>query len=61
MGWASGTDLGITLWDLVREYVPEEKRKEIATAFYNELCDLDADAWEGDSALELDAEIDYDY
>lgn len=57
MGWSAGSQLGEELYLTVRDYIPEEKRKEIATAFYDAVCDLDADDWSGDSQLEIDADI----
>lgn len=60
MGWAAGSQLGEELYLLVRDYIPEEDRKDIATAFYDAVCDLDADDWSGDSQLEFDADINQD-
>lgn len=57
MGWASGSSVGVEIYDKVREYIPADKRKEVANYIYDMLCDLDADAWEGDSDLEKDAEL----
>jgi len=57
MGWAAGSQLGDELYELIRGYLPVEDRKEIATQFYDAVCDLDADDWDGTSQLEIDAEI----
>lgn len=57
MGWASGSAFGVDFYDEIREYLPEDKREQIAKTLYDMLCDLDADAWEGDSNLEIDAKI----
>ena len=54
MGWASGTELAIELWDEIRIFIPEDKRQKIAKKFYDKFCDYDADAWEGNSSLEKD-------
>lgn len=57
MGWSAGSGLGEDLYLMVREYIPSNKRKDIAVAFYDAVCDLDADDWSGDSQLEIDANI----
>ena len=57
MGWSAGSQLGDELYQLVRHYIPEEDRQEIAIKFYDAVCDLDADDWDGTSQLEVDAEI----
>lgn len=57
MGWAAGSELGQSIWDEIREYIPEDKRKEVATFIYDAVCDLDADDWDGGSQLEIDAEL----
>lgn len=57
MGWSAGSELGQDLYMAVREFIPEKKRKEIANKFYDAVCDLDADDWDGMSQLEIDAEI----
>lgn len=60
MGWAAGSQLGEELYLTVREYIPWRDRKEVAQKFYDAVCDLDADDWDGTSQLEIDAEINYD-
>lgn len=60
MGWAAGSELGQDLYEKIREYIPEEKRKEVAEYFYNAVCDLDADDWDGTSQLEIDSGNTYD-
>lgn len=57
MGWAAGSELGQDLYLTVRGYIPEEKRKDVAIAFYDAVCNLDADDWDGLSQLEIDAEV----
>lgn len=57
MGWASGSPLGIEIYEEVRKYIPKEKRQEVAEFIYDKVCELDADDWDGDSVLELDAQI----
>lgn len=57
MGWSAGSELAQSIWDKIREYIPEENRKEIATFIYDAVCDLDADDWDGESQLEIDAEL----
>jgi hypothetical protein len=43
MGWASGSELAENLWDLVREFVPEDRRKKIAKKFIDEFESMDCD------------------
>lgn len=57
MGWAAGSELGESIWQEIRGYIPESKRQEIAQFIYDAVCDLDADDWDGTSQLEIDAEI----
>ena len=57
MGWSAGAELGEELYLTVRDYIPWRDRKEIAKTFYDAVCDLDADDWDGTSQLEIDAEI----
>ena len=57
MGWCSGTELAIEVWNIIGEFVPKNKRKKIAKKIYNLFCDYDADCWDGDSQLERDAQI----
>lgn len=57
MGWAAGSGLGCDIWDKIREYIPEEDRQEVARFIYDSVCDLDADDWDGESQLEIDAQV----
>lgn len=57
MGWSGGSPLAWYIWDLVRQYIPLEKRREVALAIYDRFCDEDADDWDGTSQLEIDADI----
>jgi hypothetical protein len=57
MGWCSGTELAIDVWNLVRKYIPSKDKKKIAFKIYDLFCDYDADCWDGDSQLEKDAGI----
>lgn len=54
MGWASGSYLAVDVWDLVRDEIPEEKRRKLAKKIYDMFRNMDADAWDGDSQLEQD-------
>jgi hypothetical protein len=60
MGWANGSELAKEVYDLVRSYLPENKRKKVATKFYDLFTDMDADDFSGDSNLEKDAGINQD-
>lgn len=57
MGWASGSSLGVEIYDKIREYIPEDKRQEVAKFIYDAVCDLDADDWDGSSQLEIDGKV----
>jgi hypothetical protein len=45
MGWCSGSYLAEDIWDKFREYIPEEKRYELAKWLYDKFCNEDADDW----------------
>lgn len=55
MGWASGSELAEETWELVREFIPKNKRREVAEAFLDAFRNRDADDWNGDEALCRDA------
>jgi hypothetical protein len=57
MGWAAGSELGQDIYNKIRDYIPEEDRKEVASFIYDAVCDLDADDWDGSSQLEIDAGV----
>ena len=56
MGWCTGTEISVELWDKIRLMIPKEKRKKIA----NKILDIfeyhDADCYDGESKLEKDAD-----
>jgi hypothetical protein len=56
MGWCNGSEISIDVWDIVREYIPKDKRKELATEMLDLFTGYDADWYCGDSNLEMDAE-----
>lgn len=60
MGWCSGSFIADELWNEIREYLPEEKRKELANKIYELFCNQDADCWEDDMNIIKDAEIKWD-
>lgn len=41
MGWSGGTDIAIGVWDSVREYIPDDKREEVANQIIDILRDQD--------------------
>ena len=57
MGWASGSGLACEVYDLVRGYVPEEKRQEVAKGIFDLFREHDADDWDGSSELEIDGKV----
>ena len=46
MGWSAGSELAIDVYDLVKEYIPKHKRKEIATKIFRKFEDLDAEIYD---------------
>lgn len=60
MGWRTKTEIAIDLYNKIRKYIGKGDRKIVAKIIYNIFRSYNADAWEGDSKLEEDAEIDYD-
>lgn len=59
MGWCNGSYLAEDIWQLIKEYLPEDKKPEIAKEIYNLFCDMDADDWqfeEGSLAAEAEPE-----
>ena len=55
MGWAAGGDLASDVYDLVRDFIPEDKRKEISNQIISLFEDEDADCWDSNSQIEADA------
>lgn len=54
MGWAGGTDIAQGVWDAVKEYIPENKKAEVATEIVDVLEDHDWDnLYEVDELYEL--------
>lgn len=56
MGWSSGSELAETLWNEVREYVPKNKRKEVANAFVDAFESYDCDTIDECEVLMDDAQ-----
>ncbi len=55
MGWSGGTDIAIGVWDSVREYIPYDKREEVANQIIDILTDQDWDCVEEAEQLVEDA------
>lgn len=55
MGWSAGSELAQDVWDLVRPYIPEAKRKEIAKSICDRFGDHDCDTLEEAEILYNDA------
>ena len=54
MGWAGGTDIAQGVWDAVKEYIPEEKKKDVAIEIVDVLENQDWDnLYEVDELYEL--------
>lgn len=64
MGWASGSELAESVWLLIREYVPEEKRPRVAKQLIEAFRDHDWDTVDEAETLAADAwwfnEAEYD-
>ncbi len=58
MGFASGSEYAQETWDIVREFIPEKQRPEVARKFYEYWQNLDADSWNPYSNLLQDTELD---
>lgn len=43
MGWASGTDVAIGVWDAVKEFIPESDKPKVANEIIDVLEDQDWD------------------
>lgn len=45
MGWCSGSRIAEDLWEIIKEYIPEDKKLPVAKIIYELFCDYDADCW----------------
>jgi hypothetical protein len=57
MGWAAGNELADEVWGIVREYIPTHQRKVIAREIIEVFEREDADAWDGGTLIEEDADL----
>jgi len=55
MGWSRGSELAGEVWDLVRAYIPEKKRKEVSGKIMDMFEDADADDFSDDMQIVQDA------
>jgi hypothetical protein len=46
MGWSGGTDVADGVWGAVKQYIPENKKSEVANKIINILEDMDWDCIE---------------
>lgn len=46
MGWSGGTDVADGVWNTVKQYIPESKKKEVANKIIDVLEDMDWDCIE---------------
>ena len=56
MGWAGGSSLANDIWVLVRKFVPESQRSQVARLIIDRFKDEDADDWDYDDVIMLDSE-----
>ncbi len=57
MGWASGSELAEDVWTTVRKYIPETKRKSIATRIVRIFEGHDCDTLHEAEKLMADAKL----
>ena len=57
MGWCSGSELAENIYNEIRKFIPEHKRKEIAKKIYDEFCNYDADDWTFSNLTEDSGEV----
>ncbi len=60
MGWSNGCYLATTIWNSIVDDIPSSRRRTHAKRIYDLFCDEDADSWEGNSRLEVDAGEDFE-
>lgn len=60
MGWASGTSYFDVPLDLMLEYVPEDKRKEVVEKLYRHISDGDWDTQDESAYFDLLVKYDID-
>jgi hypothetical protein len=51
MGWCTGSGIAEELWENIREYIPPDKRQELAKRIVDLFSSYDADCWEYDGDL----------
>lgn len=56
MGWARGSDLAGDAWDLVRDYIPKDKLKDVANDFIELFEMMDCDTIQEAELLWSDAD-----
>lgn len=56
MGWASGSELAERVWGEVREFIPDDKRKNVANEIIDAFEDMDCDTIDECEQLVKDAE-----
>jgi len=56
MGWARGSELAEVVWNLVRDYIPVDRRPKIARRFIDHFEDMDCDTIDECETLCADAE-----
>ena len=61
MGWASGSGLAESTWEIVREYVPSKNLKSVARQFISEFEEMDCDTIYECEQLVIDAGLQDEY
>lgn len=61
MGWASGSEVGDTIWNGIRGFIPEGNREEAAKIVIDALEDQDCDTIYECEQLVKDAKLESEY
>ena len=57
MGWCEGSYIANDIWKLVKDFVPENQRQQIARAIVDRFEDEDADCWDYDMNIVVDGDM----
>ena len=60
MGWAMGSELAEKVYARIRKYIPDNEREAVARFFYEAFSFEDADAWNREDLIIMDADIQED-
>lgn len=46
MGWCTGSYMADDIWDRIKNYIPEENKRQVAKEIVDIFCEEDADDWD---------------